>query len=790
MLIAGVITEAFISIGIWIVSGIYKVAAVVFEIFLILSSGTLLEENAYKQIIENFYIVLGIIMLFILAFGLLKGMINPDDQKQGTSTVKKVIVNLITSSIIMALLPTIFSYAYSFQTSFITNYNVIGKFFGYGNLNNNNNDNPTAGENYLNAKRGAYQIVNGVFTAFFNVNMEECISDGFTDFEECQGKLEADEQSYIDNQKDYHTFSNTMKYVEKTGSFSIYKNFAGNVDDNKIDFNFLLSIIAGIILFFVGVSYCFDMALRLVKLVFYQLIAPIPIFFRVIPEGKLSSTFNQWVKATITCYLEVFIRIFIFYFCIYLCQEMINSTFLSDVFNYGSFIGLLAKAFVLMGIVMFMRQAPKLFSEITGIDSGNMKLGIRDKMAGAGLFTAGAVVGGGITALSRNAFARGGQAVNKWKEVKGTTGKEKRKAVLGALGASVGVLGSTIGGTVSGATRSGKAGKGAKSFKDMKASASSGAAAAVSARDKRSAYKASHGDNTIRAIGGHVVDTIKGAGEWAGISAGDATLGYYDTAAQSTDSFNSMAEGTYKKKQEYVDKSSQVKDIESKYNMLKTKYRNALTKHEQLLSKENRTEDENKELIVLANDIIDLERQTKDTEQELIPLKEQLLQMQIDMSYKKKDIISIAATKLSVDQKVNYSGDKEFKEVFEKSVYEGFGIKDAQNIKKVENKLIEKIGADGKKYQENQKTISVVVGKDEHGKDIIEEKLYFGNDVKIIDALLSGQEVKDEWITKENVTLVQDVLDKANIERQHIKAGKERTHIINKGNQSAQKKDK
>ena len=35
---------------------------------------------------------------------------------------------------------------------------------------------------------------------------------------------------------------------------------------------------------------------------------------------------------------------------------------------------------------MFMRQAPKLFSDITGIDSGNMKLGLKNKLKDGGFF--------------------------------------------------------------------------------------------------------------------------------------------------------------------------------------------------------------------------------------------------------------------------------------------------------------------------------------------------------------------------------------------------------------------
>ena len=398
------ISETFISAGIWIVSGIYSVASWAFELFLILATGRLVESSAYSQIITNFYIILGLVMLFFLSFTLLKGMVNPEDSKQGTSTVKKVIINLVTSAIIIALLPTIFTFLYDFQDSVIANQNTIGKFFGYG----GSGDSPK--EKVRQVKWGAYRIVDSVFTAFFNVAPEECVNitdlDNVKkkDIETCQSQTESNATDILGwsrvefdctkENSSSSSFACAMDYVEQSGRFGMYTNFSSAADSGKIDFNFLLSLIAGLLLVYVGVSYSFDMALRMIKLVFYQLIAPIPIFARVIPDTKLSGSFNQWLKVTLACYFEVFVRIGIMYFVIFLCTKMLEADFLtSKVYEYGVIIGFFAQAFILMGIIMFMRQAPKLISEVTGIDSGKMKLGIKDKLKDAGLFAAGAGIG-------------------------------------------------------------------------------------------------------------------------------------------------------------------------------------------------------------------------------------------------------------------------------------------------------------------------------------------------------------------------------------------------------------
>lgn len=518
MLTLGIISESLVSFGIWIVSGVYHVAAWAFELFFVLCSNQLLDSSVYDQIVTNFYIVLGIIMLFFLTFTLLKGMVNPDDSKQGTSTIKKVIINLITSAIMMALLPTIFTFLFDFQTSVIANQNTIGKFFGYGDLNGTGPDNPA---NHLDEVRGgAYRLVNGVYTAFFNVvpESEKCQdapveSLSNEDILNCQKNIEANDDDYYwncDAELGSNSLACAFQHVDNTGRFGIYTNFSESTDDGYIDFNFLLSLVAGILLTYVGISYSIDMALRLVKLVFYQLIAPIPIFARVIPDTKLSSSFNQWLKVTLTCYFEVYVRIFVLYFVMFLCIKMLNSTFLSeDIYQYGSFfLVLFTKAFVLMGIIMFMRQAPKLLSEITGLDSGNMKLGIKDKLKDAGVFTAGAAIGGGITSMVRNGVNAFGDK-NKWKTAKGFKGK----ASYIAKG-----VGSVVAGGASGGVRSGKAGWNAGSAKDMKAAASTGAKGAVDARDKKATYKARHGGNTKGVIKGHFADAWDTGKRWAGFN--------------------------------------------------------------------------------------------------------------------------------------------------------------------------------------------------------------------------------------------------------------------------------
>lgn len=58
----------------------------------------------------------------------------------------------------------------------------------------------------------------------------------------------------------------------------------------------LVSTICGLYVLWVITNFCFDMAVRVIKLMFFQIIAPIPVVCRVIPGGKMKDVFSTWMK--------------------------------------------------------------------------------------------------------------------------------------------------------------------------------------------------------------------------------------------------------------------------------------------------------------------------------------------------------------------------------------------------------------------------------------------------------------------------------------------------------------
>ena len=198
------------------------------------------------------------------------------------------------------------------------------------------------------------------FQAFFYPNPDTCNLSSRESMEDCKDNIFTDDSA----------FDGTLREVEtkiKEGAhMSNYSSFSEAVYNKEIQYTFILSTICGAFLLYVILNFCFDVALRVVKLMFYQITAPIPVICRIIPFGTLKDVFKNWLKQTTSTFFEVFVRIAIMNFGVLLIKLM-NQAFVSS-YNNGTLslsvgeikIGgvqfLLAKLLLQMGIIIFMRN--------------------------------------------------------------------------------------------------------------------------------------------------------------------------------------------------------------------------------------------------------------------------------------------------------------------------------------------------------------------------------------------------------------------------------------------------
>lgn len=404
--------SALNSLLVYIVSIIYHFVAQIMKLFVVLSEAEILDSSVYMQLVKNFYLILGVGMLFVIAFSLLKVMVDPESSK-GTEETTGIIKKFITSILLLIFLPTIFSFAFSFQSA-VVRQGTIGKIFG-------NNVAVTSDD----LKSVGATMANSVFLPFFQPTEEfvenEC--NGVND-NECLKKIKAPNYIFKTALNDSSNLYETIEAVNSGKlSFAAYADYGDSIKEGDVSFNFILSLFCGIFMIYVVFSFCFDLGLRYVKLLFYQVIAPIPLFFRIVPNSKISDTFNQWVKVTVTCYLEVFIRLFVIYFGVWLCGVLLNEDngiFRSNFASGDGAVSLFANLVIVLSILTFMKQAPKLIGEAFGFDSSNIKLGLSEKLGG--LFAAGGAVGS-LIASKGNPLA----AIRGWKNGIGNIGAEAKR---------------------------------------------------------------------------------------------------------------------------------------------------------------------------------------------------------------------------------------------------------------------------------------------------------------------------------------------------------------------------
>ena len=393
--------EEFLSVLVHLVilihSFIYGLVDNLFQVFIAISSARIFSADDYQTIANNVYIVIGVASLFFVAYGLLQAVVDPDNAGKNDKNAKGIVKNLLIAIVLIAFVPTIFNFAFNVQEAVIRG-NVIGKV-----ILNQSSETPEENEQY--SRTGA-TLANEIFIYFFmpvdDSGEPKCLSNNGDDFKNCLNEVESE---------DGEKLGDVYDEVNGSGKFNKYNQFAENTvgDEKTIEFNWILQFGVGAFLVYVFASFCIDMGLRTVKLAYYQVIAPIPILTLIIPGQR--KIFDNWKKNSISTYLEVFIRIVVVFFVLFLIKHLPS---LNDSVWSQSMMGtpsagvkVFAKVFIIVGLLMFMKQAPKLFSDIFGISSGSFKLGIGEKLKEATDFSKVPVIGraqGAVTGAAGGAW--------------------------------------------------------------------------------------------------------------------------------------------------------------------------------------------------------------------------------------------------------------------------------------------------------------------------------------------------------------------------------------------------
>lgn len=404
------------NIMLWLCQFIYESIITACKVFMYVGEARILDPDVFELIVKRVGLVLGIFMLFKLTFSLIQMMVDPDritDKERGVgSLIKKVIIVIV----LLSMTNTFFSEAYKLQ-HFINEQQIIGKII-----------------------LGKKDINIDAFGAFFSYYL---FSNFYHQNETSDESGECTEEFYTTGLKGS---------VYDTGMFELAKKCVNerDVDDEYVTkFDPLPAILVGGFGLWVLVMYVITLGLRVAKLAFLQLVAPIPILSYLSP--KKETGLEKWIQQCVSTFLDLFIRTGIIYFALLLINELCNGGSIFGNSTSGitdSNVLMWANLVIILGILLFAKKAPDLLGEIFpslggkgGLDFG-IGLKSRTDFAGKGLVKRAAGVASTVPVM---AAQRGFQSFNRKQLNKDTGELENRKLHKR--------IGSAAAGVISGAAR-------------------------------------------------------------------------------------------------------------------------------------------------------------------------------------------------------------------------------------------------------------------------------------------------------------------------------------------------
>lgn len=337
---------------------VYPLISTIYNLFMDISNTTIFTEDIIDFFASKVYALLGIFMLFKVSFSILTYIVNPDSFTDKSKGFSKMISNIVISLVLLLFTPWLFSQAMDVQRIILKD-NIIGKVFTVSSVSN------------ISSLDAGNTMAYETFVAFYHIDTNatgyscENADKGIVpDTPTCRG--------YFGNK--YDDFNNILEISYATKNLDFYMDYdllnAKNGSDEYImSYMPLISTVAGGFVFWVLLMFCFDIAVRSIKLGFLRMIAPVPIISRIDPK-KGNDVFNKWVKMSVSTYLDLFIRLLAIYFAVFVISIVAHSDFVDASTGLPIDIDPFVKIFIIMGALLFAKQFPKLIKDLTGFDMG------------------------------------------------------------------------------------------------------------------------------------------------------------------------------------------------------------------------------------------------------------------------------------------------------------------------------------------------------------------------------------------------------------------------------------
>lgn len=393
----------FDGIATTLLGGIYKV-------FFLVANATIVSGDVIKVFYSRIQLILGILMIFKLAMSILNIIINPDsikDQKQGPSKiVTRIVVALFMLTLVIPInIPNaadkslnayindhgiLFGFLYKAQDSILSE-NILAKLIL------GTSSNSTADDMDVNNLSDVGNVMaSTVLKVFIRINVKDDTAPPCEDSETCENTIcaaEVNESHYAEENVDPQVILSHINDSCGSGSSERY----------AFGYTPIIGAIVMLIMTIVITGFTVDIAVRAIKLAILRMVAPVPIISYINPPKQGGGAFDNWTKSLISTYVDLFVRLAIVYFGLFMIQIIMNGGM--DIFGSNvqgfTFTSGVAFIFIILGILVFMKQAPQFIKDVLGIKGKPMgNVGLSSLLGG----TAMAIGGGGLAGFGLGAM--------------------------------------------------------------------------------------------------------------------------------------------------------------------------------------------------------------------------------------------------------------------------------------------------------------------------------------------------------------------------------------------------
>ena len=391
---------------------VYSLISIFYNTIMDLANVQILKTSQINELTGRIYALIGIFMIFKVSFSLISYLVDPDKMMDKNAGAGTLIKNIVITFVLIVSVPFAFDMLYEAQSAILSD-QIIPRFIFGDTIESSDAGLDKGGYNiYMfgcdkpvdDVKNMGNYIGLAIFKPFFVPEQREPLKGLPTDMKDwyCSAGAKNGEPS-------------VANLLSKSDLYNAPKGFSTTYNYD-IDYSFFISTAIGVVIALILLSFCFDVATRILRLLFLEIIAPIPIMSYIDPNSAKSGTFSKWLKEVSGTWISLFTRLASLFLAVYVIQIVSSGSelYFSKGYEFEGNVTWL-KLLIIIGALVFAKQLPKLLEDVLGFKlGGNMTLNPFKKLESEAL---------------------GG------KQIFGTAGNVARGAAVGAgtmVGASIG----------------------------------------------------------------------------------------------------------------------------------------------------------------------------------------------------------------------------------------------------------------------------------------------------------------------------------------------------------------